>query len=208
MTTLATHSSHHRGPSVSTLQASEVSLHLSFPGSHLASFRTAVSPLAWWHWQIPSSPGGRLPCWPSRSAGSTPGAPLTARCGTRPGTHCKARSPSQGSRCKARPSPQSPWSLAQPDRLLEGHVFPKCPVTPGSALPCNADGPFHTTGLSQKPSVHFLICACHLDTCAADIGRGPNGLQSVIPRLWIARSSAIQLFTLPSVESCGCQHFV
>ena len=45
---------------------------------------------------------------------------------------------------------------------------------------CNADRPFHTTGLSQKPSVHFLICACHLDTCAADIGRGPNGLQSVI----------------------------
>ena len=71
-------------------------------------------------------------------------------------------------------------SLARPDRLHEGHVCSNCPVTPGSALPCNADGPFHTTGLSQKPSVHFLICACHLDTCAADIGRGPNGLQSVI----------------------------
>ena len=197
MTTLATHSSHHRGPSVSTLQASEVSWHLSIPGFHLASSRTAVSPLAWWHWQIPSSPGGRLPCWPSRSAGSTPGASLKARCGTRPGTHCKARSPSRGSCCKARPSSRSPHSqgptvstkslvartarpsprrprlLAKPELL---HKVQECPVTPGSALPCNADGPFHTTGLSQKPSVHFSICACHHDTCAGCVGRGPNGL--------------------------------
>lgn len=48
--------------------------------------------------------------------------------------------------------------------------------------------------------MHFSIYACHHDTCAGCRSRVSLGLQSVIPRLWNARSSAFQL-SPPLVES-------